>query len=360
MQHDQALGEGSIRVLVADGSRIHTYLLADALKRDSGLEVIPYDSGPKDLIEAIKGIDVLVISSSLEGQAGKGFKVLHALRAASPGIRAIVLMDSCTDEALLAAFRAGARGVFSKEVPPHILEKCIRCVHQGQVWANSRELALAIEALAAAPVVRAVNASGMNLLSKRELQVVHALAQGLTNREIAEGLKLSQHTVKNYLFRVFDKLGVSSRVELLFMTLGDAASLQTHTPDSAISSAPSASRDEFTLFQKAAEAGLPAAQLALSQMYSARRRDRQDLVQAYAWSLIATKRATLAKELMTRSMTAEEIEEGQERANAWLAHSSSSSPAEDIAAFKARTLIRDAERASTAKRPRKGKTAYPQ
>ena len=71
-------------------------------------------------------------------------------------------------------------------------------------------------------MVRAVDANGLSLLSKREMDVVRSLAEGLTNREIAERLGLSQHTIKNYLFRVYDKLGVSSRLELLFMTLTQA------------------------------------------------------------------------------------------------------------------------------------------
>ena len=75
-------------------------------------------------------------------------------------------------------------------------------------------------------MVRAVDANGLSLLSKREMDVVRSLAEGLTNREIAERLGLSQHTIKNYLFRVYDKLGVSSRLELLFMTLTQAGAPQ--------------------------------------------------------------------------------------------------------------------------------------
>lgn len=99
-------------------------------------------------------------------------------------------------------------------------------MHQGQIWANSQQLSFAVEALAASPTFRAVDAHELNLLSKRELEVVRCLAEGLTNREIAERLSLSQHTIKNYLFRVFDKLGVSSRLELLFMTLSQAGTPQ--------------------------------------------------------------------------------------------------------------------------------------
>src|SRR5271165_6739857 len=87
-------------------------------------------------------------------------------------------------------------------------------------------MSLAVEALASTPTVRAVDANGLDLLSKRELEVVRSLAEGLTNREIAERMGLSQHTVKNYLFRVFDKLGVSSRTELLLMTLSQSGNAE--------------------------------------------------------------------------------------------------------------------------------------
>src|ERR1700681_203759 len=87
-------------------------------------------------------------------------------------------------------------------------------------------MSFAVEALASSPVLRAVDGKGLSLLSKREMDVVRSLAEGLTNREIAERMGLSPHTVKNYLFRVFDKLGVSNRTELLFMTLNQGGNAE--------------------------------------------------------------------------------------------------------------------------------------
>jgi two-component system, NarL family, nitrate/nitrite response regulator NarL len=228
MQYGQASGDETLRVLVADDTRIHTQLLADALRRDSQMEVISSPPHSADLVEAAKlhKFGVVLISANLDEEPLRGFEVLRQLRASDPELRAVMLLDSSKREIIVQAFRAGARGIFSRHESVETLSKCIRSVHQGQIWANSQQLSFAVEALAASPTVRAVDANGLNLLSKRELEVVRCLAEGLTNREIAERLGLSQHTIKNYLFRVFDKLGVSSRLELLFMTLSQGGTPQ--------------------------------------------------------------------------------------------------------------------------------------
>jgi DNA-binding NarL/FixJ family response regulator len=129
------------------------------------------------------------------------------------------MLDSPKRELVLDAFRAGARGIFSKHEPLETLRKCVRVVFEGQIWATSREIRYALDALSSAPTIHAINAGGLSLLSRREQQVVHYLAEGLTNREIGAQLGLSRHTIKNYLLKIFDKLGVSNRVELLFLTL---------------------------------------------------------------------------------------------------------------------------------------------
>jgi DNA-binding NarL/FixJ family response regulator len=318
----QVAREKRIRVLVADNTRIHTQLLADALKRDHGLDVISSDSDSHGLIAAAAAhkADVLLLSSNLDEEPLRAFEVLREIRASHPQIRAVMLLDSSKREPILHAFRAGARGIFSRHESVDSLCKCVRSVHEGQIWASSQQMSFAVEALASSPTVRAVDAKGLDVLSKREMEVVRCVAEGLTNREIAERLVLSQHTIKNYLFRVFDKLGVSGRVELLFMTLSQASSSHSLVASLFASPGNGARHDKATLAicEKSAEQGLPTAQIALAQLYAARRAGPMDLVHAYMWFLIAGEQITQAKNHLNQSMTMEQLLEAEQRAAEWI------------------------------------------
>ena len=118
--------KNKIRVLVADSSRIHTQLLADALKRDSDFEVIPYYADSSRLAFAAASLDaeVLVVSANLDGQASFGFKALHELQAIRTNVRPIILMETLSDELILTALRAGARGIIGATKPIEELRKC--------------------------------------------------------------------------------------------------------------------------------------------------------------------------------------------------------------------------------------------
>ena len=171
---------GSIRVLVVDSTRVHTELLADALKRDECLQVttLPPDSDRLKTDLNPGDTDVLLISSNLEGRAGRGFELLRGLRAMHPDLRCIVLLDSSQGEMILEAFCAGAQGIFSKSDSVETLGKCIRKVYEGQIWANTQQVATLTQALASSHNIRAVDARGLNLLSKREMEVVRGVALG--------------------------------------------------------------------------------------------------------------------------------------------------------------------------------------
>ena len=133
------------------------------------------------------------------------------------------MIDGSEPGLVVQAFRTGARGVFSRaQSRPDLLCKCVVCVHRGQIWADSQQLEFVVDALARMPSVRTVKADRANLLTKREADLLCLAAEGLTNREIAQQLNLSEHTVKNYMFRIFDKLGVSNRVELVLYALSGA------------------------------------------------------------------------------------------------------------------------------------------
>ena len=100
-----------------------------------------------------------------------------------------------------------------------MLCKCISCVARGEVWLNNEQTHYVADALSEVPTLRVVNSNGRTLLTPREEQVVALVADGLTNRQVAEELGLSEHTIKKYLLRIFDKVGTSSRVELVLYAM---------------------------------------------------------------------------------------------------------------------------------------------
>jgi DNA-binding NarL/FixJ family response regulator len=116
--------------------------------------------------------------------------------------------------------RSGARGLFCRACQPFkALCRCIYAVHAGQIWANTEQLHYLIDALAMTTPTHLINAKGEELLTEREEQVVAHVAEGISNREIAEQLYIKENTVKKALLRIYDKLGVSNRVELVLYAL---------------------------------------------------------------------------------------------------------------------------------------------
>jgi DNA-binding NarL/FixJ family response regulator len=206
-----------IRVLAADSTRMSSQLLAESLAQDGQFEVTGIEPKSSAILEAVahKKPHVVLVSSSLEESASLGFDLTRRICSSHPQTRVILLMDTSNPAAVVEAFRSGAQGVFSRTESSKSLAKCISSVHNGHVWANSAELRYLLEALRESEPMRVLDSRGEAILSKREQEVVRCVAEGLSNREIAGRLKLTEHTVKNYLFRIFDKLGVSSRVEVV-------------------------------------------------------------------------------------------------------------------------------------------------
>src|ERR1700674_2801022 len=206
-----------IRVFVADANAMACQLMVRALKLSR--EPVVVAGSASDPVEILKELrenpsDVAIISADLKNGPITGLGVVKEARAAYPHTRIIVLVDSPERALVVEGFRVGADGVFSRGETFEMLCKCIRAVGAGQIWADLNQQRFIIEALATGGPQPIKGANGANLLTKREEGLVRLVAEGLTNRDISHQLGLTEHTVRNYLFRIFNKLGTSNRLEL--------------------------------------------------------------------------------------------------------------------------------------------------
>ena len=215
---------------------MNSQLIVGALKRcHSNFEVRALTSNSSAAYHELQNCrpDVVVISAQLEDGPLTGFKVLHQLRASESRTPTVMLLDSTERDLVVDAFRAGARGVFCRGYSFKALPKCIRRVHEGQVWVNNVELEFLLEVVISLRPMQARTTGGMALLTPRERDVVRLAVEGMRNQEISVKLNVSEHTVRNYLFRIFDKLGISSRVELVLYAFSGVEGISVPSRSSA-------------------------------------------------------------------------------------------------------------------------------
>jgi DNA-binding NarL/FixJ family response regulator len=219
------LVEEKVRVFLANQSRMSCQLMATALSR-SGYPFVITDcavdsAGVRNGID-MNEVDVAVVSAALKDGLDAGFNVTREIRTNHPKTEVVMLLDSDDEYTITEAFIAGASGVLSRDESFELLCKCIHAVSQGQVWANSKELRFLLHALVQNRPISVGTTKlpkSPNSLTRREQGVVHLIAEGLTNRDISKHLNLSEHTVRNYLFRIYNKLGTSNRLELALYAL---------------------------------------------------------------------------------------------------------------------------------------------
>jgi DNA-binding NarL/FixJ family response regulator len=161
---------------------------------------------------------VLLLGLRARDSVAETLSLLRQVQSEFPRLRTIILSGDTGSDLVLEVFRAGAKGFYDRAgYDPVLLCHCIQCVAEGQIWAKSEQLDFVLEAFASTPRIQ--DNKGVQSLTPRELEVAYLVSDGLSNSEVAQRLELSIHTVKNYLFSIFDKIGVSSRAELILCLL---------------------------------------------------------------------------------------------------------------------------------------------
>jgi two-component system, NarL family, nitrate/nitrite response regulator NarL len=301
--------DGRVRVLIADSHRMNTQLLASALAADKRFSIVPPAHGKAELYSRIdSNIHIALIDIDLDEPRG-GLNAVRQLRASWPDVRTIVLLDALESEPVVEAFRCGARGIFGRNENLEEIFQCIQCVHNGQVWASAAALEFLLQTVVDSAPPRFVTSYGQSLLCDRERMVVQLVAEGLTNRAIAGKMHVSEHTVKNHLSRIYAKLGVSNRLDVMFSVLSQRPTSQAaQIVLGKREQPPTDDAAAFELYMQQAE-HYPLAQYIVGTMYLTGRGVARDEVTGYMWLLLAEKTAddVIAKSRDTRESFARHI-----------------------------------------------------
>lgn len=218
-----------IGVLVADSNRTKSQLLSGALRRQGAFKVAACHADLSECLSLVERepADVILLPDGLTNNRQQLYEFIRGLHASHPQIAIVLLLDSYDRELVVNALRAGARGLFCLASSPFkSLCRCITSVYQGQYWTNTEQMRFLIDALSLGPTAHLINSLGQVVLTPREEQTVNLVAEGLNNREIARELSVKENTVKKSLLRIYDKVGVSNRVELVLYAISHREDLE--------------------------------------------------------------------------------------------------------------------------------------
>jgi two-component system, NarL family, nitrate/nitrite response regulator NarL len=210
-----------IRLLVADG---HPIVLEGLRKVFNGHPVISLVGEATDGMDAIEKAVTLepdVVLMDIKLPRVDGLTVIRSIQTRVP--KSKILLFAATDyrEEFVEAMKLGCSGVLNKEVPTNLIEKSILKVYAGEIWLDSNTTAAVMRKFSSPGDITSSQGPGNGKapreraqLSQREREIIILIAQGYKNKEIAEKMFITEQTVKNHLHNVFDKLGVSDRLEL--------------------------------------------------------------------------------------------------------------------------------------------------
>lgn len=211
----------SIRIIVADDHPIVRDGIRRLLTLEPDFDVIGEAGDGREVIELVTHLDPDILLLDLRMPNLDGLSALQTLQQTNRRTKIIVLTASDDKNEFVQAMKLGCSGIVLKQTAPELIVKSIRKVHAGEIWLDSNTTAAVMRQFAAPG---SENSGSTNTtsgkprerspLSTREREIVTLVAQGYKNKEMAEKMFISEQTVKNHLHNIFDKLGVSDRLEL--------------------------------------------------------------------------------------------------------------------------------------------------
>src|SRR6266702_1793361 len=216
--------KSKIRIVVADDHPIFRDGLCRLLALEEDFEVVAQAQDGRQVLDVLQQHEPDILLLDLKMPGLDGLATLQRLQIAKNKTRVIVLTASDDKNEFVQAMKLGTSGIVLKQTATELLIKSIRKVHAGEIWLDSHTTAAVIRqfvandepqaAMHSLPPSPPVRERERSPLSQREREIVALVAQGFKNKEMAEKMFISEQTVKNHLHNIFDKLGVSDRLEL--------------------------------------------------------------------------------------------------------------------------------------------------
>lgn len=214
LQHNPNMAKGKkIRVLIGDAQPIFRDGLKRLLSQEPDISVIGEADTGKEVMKMVDALNPELLIQDLLLPELSGLEVLEQLQPKRKKPKVILLTSSEKEEDFVLAMKLGTSGIVMKQAPLDILIKCIRKVEAGEIWLDTRMTGAVMKEFSG-PGGSNRKERNPSPLSTRETQVVGLTSQGFKNKEIAQRMFISEQTVKNHLHNIFDKLGVSDRLEL--------------------------------------------------------------------------------------------------------------------------------------------------
>jgi two-component system nitrate/nitrite response regulator NarL len=213
----------SVRILIADDHPIFRDGLKRLLESERGFRVVGEACDGIEAVDLVKKLSPEILLLDLAMPRRAGIEALRDLSTETFPVRVILLTAAAEKEQIVEALQLGARGVVLKDSATQILLKSIRAVMEGEYWVGRETVSNLLQYLRGL-----IGSSGATprrsryRLTPRELEIISAVVAGYANREIAEHFKISEDTVKHHLSNIFDKLGVSTRLELALFAVNQA------------------------------------------------------------------------------------------------------------------------------------------
>jgi two-component system, NarL family, nitrate/nitrite response regulator NarL len=208
-----------IRILIADDHPVFREGLISIFRKEPEFKIIGEASDGRQALQLINDLHPDVLLLDLLMPLLTGLETLRELSNSSTPVRPVVLTAAIAQEQIAQALQLGARGIVLKDTPTEVLFNSIRAVMNGRFWVGQTEVKDLMEALRYYVASADEDSKKQFGLTSRERDVVGAIALGFTNREIGEKFSISEQTVKHHLRNIFDKTGVSNRLELALLAI---------------------------------------------------------------------------------------------------------------------------------------------